>query len=277
MAVSRRSGRSRFTLVLLILTSITLLTLDVRGFGPLDSARDSTLSALGPVKDFVADVTSPVSDAWNGAFRYGDLEAENERLQERIRELEGTRVEAERDITMLRDILGELNIPYVGDVERVRARVVSGPVGNVDNVIEISKGSDDGLAVGMPVVVQSGLVGRIDRVTASRARVALITDPEFNVGVRLTRSGDVGVARGQGPGRPLIVYQSIESDVIVQDNELVVTSGIERGLFPPDIAVGTVRSSQVLRGELDQEVLVDPLANLGDLSYVTVLLWTPPE
>lgn len=277
MAVSRRSGRSRFTLVLLILTSITLLTLDVRGFGPLDSARDSTLSALGPVKDFVADVTSPVSDAWNGAFRYGDLEAENERLQERIRELEGTRVEAERDITMLRDILGELNIPYVGDVERVRARVVSGPVGNVDNVIEISKGSDDGLAVGMPVVVQSGLVGRIDRVTASRARVALITDPEFNVGVRLTRSGDVGVARGQGPGRPLIVYQSIESDVIVQDNELVVTSGIERGLFPPDITVGTVRSSQVLRGELDQEVLVDPLANLGDLSYVTVLLWTPPE
>jgi rod shape-determining protein MreC len=275
--MSRRSGRSRFTLILLILTSITLLTLDIRGFGPLEGARDSTLSALGPVKDFVADATAPVSDAWNGAFHYGDLEAENERLQDRIRELEGTQVNAERDITTLRNILGELTIPYVGDIETRVATVVSGPVNNFDDVIEIDKGSDDGLEVGMPAVSRGGLVGRIDRVTPNRSRIVLITDPGFIVGVRLTRSGDVGVARGQGSDRPLIVDQSVEADVVVQDNELVTTSGLERGLFPADVPVGTVRSSQILEGELDQELLVDPLANLGDLSYVNIMLWTPTE
>jgi rod shape-determining protein MreC len=277
VAISRRSGRSRFTLILLLLTSVTLLTLDIRGFGPLESARDSTLSALGPVKDFVADTTAPVSDAWNGAFRYGDLEAENERLQDRIRELEGTQVDAERDIALLRNILGELNIPYVTDIEARVALVVSGPVSNFEDTIEINKGSGDGVEVGMPVVSHAGLVGRIDRVTANRSRVVLITDPDFNVGVKLTRSGDVGVARGQGSNRPLIVDQGIESDVVVQDNELVTTSGLGRSLFPADVPVGTVRSSQVLRGELDQELLIDPLANLGELSVVNILMWTPPE
>jgi hypothetical protein len=40
MALPDRSGRSRFTLALLIVTSITLLTLDFRGFGPLDAVTD---------------------------------------------------------------------------------------------------------------------------------------------------------------------------------------------------------------------------------------------
>lgn len=277
MALSRRSGRSRFTLVLLILTSITLLTLDIRGFAPLENARDATLSALGPVKDFASDVASPISDAWNGAFHYGDLEAENERLQERVRELEGTQFNAERDISMLRNILGELNIPYIGDLETRVATVVSGPVDNFSDVIEIDKGSDDGLAVGMSAVTHAGLVGIVDRVTPERSRIVLITDPGFEVGVKLSRSGDIGVARGQGAGRPLIVDQGIEADVVVTDNELVTTSGLERSRFPAAVNVGLVSSSQVLAGELDQELLIEPLADLGDLSYVNIILWTPSE
>jgi rod shape-determining protein MreC len=275
--MSRRSGRSRFTLILLILTSITLLTLDIRGFGPLENARDSTLSALGPVKDFVADATSPISDSWNGAFHYGEIEAENERLQERVRELEGTRFNAERDISMLRNILGELNIPYIGDVETRVATVVSGPVDNFSDVIEIDKGSDDGLQVGMSAVTHAGLVGIVDRVTPNRSRIVLITDPGFEVGVKLSRSGDVGVARGQGAGRPLIVDQGIEADAVVTDNELVTTSGLARSRFPASVNVGLVSSSQVRAGELHQEVLIEPLADLGDLSYVNVLLWMPDE
>ena len=44
-----------------------------------------------------------------------------------------------------------------------------------------------------------------------RATVLLVTDPDFNVGVRLATRSDTGVAKGNGPGKPLtidLVYNS---------------------------------------------------------------------
>ena len=70
MALStRRSGRTRFTILLLVLTAITLLTLDGRGFGPIDSARSAVLSVLSPVGD---------------AARRG-VPADRQRLEQRLR------------------------------------------------------------------------------------------------------------------------------------------------------------------------------------------------
>ena len=90
MALStRRGGRTRFTLILLILTSITLLTLDFRGFAPLNSARSAVLDAFEPVGNFASDTLRPVGDAWNGAFDYDNVKNENDQLRQRIDELEG--------------------------------------------------------------------------------------------------------------------------------------------------------------------------------------------
>ena len=81
VAVSRRNSRSRFTIVLLVLTSITLLTLDYRGFAPLDAARSGVLAVLAPVGDATSSVFRPVGDVWSGAFDHGDLQRENEDLR----------------------------------------------------------------------------------------------------------------------------------------------------------------------------------------------------
>ena len=89
MALSRRVGRSRFTLVLLILTSITLLTLDFRGFGPIDSARSAALSVFAPVGDAATSVFRPVGNLWHGAFEYDDLKRENDDLQAQLLDLQG--------------------------------------------------------------------------------------------------------------------------------------------------------------------------------------------
>ncbi|HEY6533176.1 MAG TPA: hypothetical protein VIY72_12775, partial [Acidimicrobiales bacterium] len=90
MALStRRSGRTRFTILLLVLTAVTLLTLDGRGFGPIDSARSAILSALAPVGDAASAVVEPIGNAWDSAFRQSDLQAENERLREDNDRLQG--------------------------------------------------------------------------------------------------------------------------------------------------------------------------------------------
>ena len=93
------------------------------------------------------------------------------------------------------------------------ARVLSSDPSNFSHTIDISKGSDDGLKVGMPVVNGAGLVGRIVQVTPNRSTVQLITDPDFLVGVRLLGSDlATGTAHGQGQGEDLLVDTRLEPD-----------------------------------------------------------------
>lgn len=279
MAVSRQTSRTRvrFTLILLILTSITLLTLDFRNFEPVENARTVALETLRPVKDAAASAFEPVGDAWDGALGYDELEAENEVLQERIDELEGELALVDDAKTTLQDLYDELEIDYVGDIPTEVANVVYGPVNNFDHVIEIDKGSADGIEVGQPVISGAGLVGVIEQVSQNRAVVTLVTDPGFRVGVRLSTSGDLGVAQGQGRGRPLIVFSGIDPGLDIPEDELVTTSGLERTRYPQHVPVGTVTSSVIAEGDLDQDLFVEPLADLDGLAFVNVMLWEPEE
>ena len=86
MVLAQRTGRSRHRLVLLALTAITLLTVDLNGFGPAESAQRAVRDVLNPVASLASTIFSPVGDAWNSVFNYDDLEKENERLQSEMQE-----------------------------------------------------------------------------------------------------------------------------------------------------------------------------------------------
>jgi rod shape-determining protein MreC len=277
VAVARQATRSRFTLILLILTSVTLVTLDLRGFAPLDDARHAASDVFAPVRDAADSAFEPVGDAWDGALSYDELEAENERLLERIEELEGAAALNDDAREQLEELLAELDIEYIGDIPPVRARVVSGPAADFEHRIEINQGSADGIEVGMPVVTRAGLVGRIDDVSRNRAVVQLVSDPAFRVGIRLSENDDIGVARGQGRDEPLLVFSGIDVGLEIDEGELTKTSGLEGTLFPADIPVGRVERVVTSQGELEQDLLIEPLADLDRLSWVNVLLWEPVE
>src|SRR5437879_8625531 len=89
MALSRRNGRSRFTLILLVLTSVTVLTLDFRGSSAVQGLRDGAATAFSPLRGAADTVFSPVGDAWNGVWHYDDVRKENEQLRQHVAELEG--------------------------------------------------------------------------------------------------------------------------------------------------------------------------------------------
>jgi rod shape-determining protein MreC len=127
----------------------------------------------------------------------------------------------------------------------------------------------------MPVATGGGLVGRVTQVTGSSAQVDLVTDPEFRVGVRLATTGDLGTARGQGRDDPLAVDSAMSPRAEVAAGTGVVTSGVDRSAFPPGIPVGTVDSVRQGSGGLALELMVDPLIDVDQLSYVTVLQWQP--
>jgi rod shape-determining protein MreC len=264
--------RSRSTLTLLVLASLSAILLDARGPGVVDTVRDGAVDALAPVRSVTAGAVEPVGDLLAGIAGYDDLEQENERLRQRVDELEGERHASTSERRSLREALDLLEVPWLGDVPAVGARVVGAPVSNLEQTVELDKGSDDGVAEGMPVVASDGLVGRVEEVSGRRSRVRLVTDPGSAVGVRLVGSGDPGSAEGEGPERDLSVL-FVEPGTEVEPDELVVTSGLEGAAFPADIPVGHVVEATTRPGELSQDVTLRPAADLGRLELVRVLQW----
>jgi rod shape-determining protein MreC len=275
VALTRRNGRSRATLVFLILLSITLITLDFRGdSGIIDAIRDGATDALAPVRNVADDVFSRVGDAIHGITGYGGVRDENARLKARIAELEGRSTEVEADRRELKEALALLGVGFVGDIPTVAARVVGAPVSNFEQTIELDKGSSDGIGVDMAVVSGDGLVGRVVQVSRSRAMVRLITDPASSVGVRFVDSNEVGIAEGEGAGRRMSVG-FVDIGVKLKRRELAVTSGLNDSIFPPGIPVGRLAKATASPGELQQDVTLDPLADLDHLRFVRVLQRKP--
>jgi rod shape-determining protein MreC len=274
VALSRRNGRSRATLLFLILTSITIITLDFRGDGSgvIGRVRNVATDALAPVRDTADSVLSPVGNAFSGITGYGDLKDENARLKARIAELEGQHTRNDDAEVQLRELLALDHLDFVGNVPTVAARVVSVPVSNFEQTIELDRGTDQGVRVDMPVVTGSGLVGRVVEASGKRAMVRLITDPASSVGVRVSRSGETGVAQGEGPKRTMSVgFIDVNADV--RKGDLAVTSGLEGGsdIYPAGLPVGRVVRADKLEGELQQRVDIRALADVVHLTYVRVL------
>ena len=276
MAVYRRSRRHRFFLVLLALTSVTVLTLDYRGAddGALRGVRQTARDAFAPVQAAAERVVSPIAGFFSTIRDFGDLKSENTRLR---RQLDEARAEAIRGADADRERQGLLQLQgldYTGGLDSVPARVIATAPTNFQLTITLDRGSDARLEVGMPVVTSAGLVGRVTEVSKLRSTVLLITDPQSNVGVRLANSGEQGVVRGGGPRNPLPL-DLITTEVPVEVGEPVVTSGLERGLFPPQIPVGLVGSVAVAPGALQKDILLDPSVDLLRIEFVRVLLWKP--
>jgi rod shape-determining protein MreC len=280
VALSRRSGgRSRLTIALLVFTSIALLTLDFRNAEVVQSARRIAGTAFSPLRGAAETVASPFSNAWHGITDYGDLKNENDDLRKELEEAQGEAVLQDDAATQLSEILDQQHLEWVGDIDTTTARVLSSDPSNFSHTIDISKGSDDGLKVDMPVVNGAGLVGKIVQVTPNRSTVQLITDPDFKVGVRLLGSDlATGTAHGQGRGEDLLVDTRLEPDIDdpPKPGTALTTSGAQLSAFPDSIPVGKVRTVREAGGGLTLELVVRPMADTDRMQFVTVLLWEPP-
>lgn len=277
MAAPRRSGPRKLTLVVLVLLSITVLTLDFRGVAVVDGTRGAASTIFGPLRSGAEWVSTPFRNTWNGVFRYDDVARENEELRARVAELEGQQVTDADAAAQFPELLDLVDIPWVGSINTATARVVSRPASNFSFVIDLDKGSEAGIREGMPVVTGAGLVGRITLVTPGRSQVQLVTDPDFRVGVRVVETQELGTARGRGAGRSLLVDTNINPDLGVEEGALLTTSGADRSAFPPSIPVGEVVGTRDASGGLVLDLFVAPFADLEKLNFVDVLLWEGVE
>jgi len=132
----------------------------------------------------------------------------------------------------------------------------------------IDHGSDSGLRHGMPVITDQGLVGRIDAVTATAARVQLITDPGSTVNVRLQSNNTEAQIIGSVTGE--ISLEMVSQDVELLPGELILTSGLGGG-YPADIMVGQAVSVRSSSTDLFQSASIQSVVEFNSLQAVLVI------
>lgn len=273
MVVHYRSGRQRFTLLLLVLMSITVITIDSRGGdkGAFATARSVAQDVVAPVQSVVAGVFSPIGNVFD-RLTGGSVEKENERLRRDLAAARGKLLRANQMESEARRLNELLGLSFAPDVKGIAARVIGYGPGNFESTILLDKGSSAQLAVGMPVITPEGLVGRVIKVSSHRAVVLLLTDATSGVGVRFTSTGDRGIA--QGTGRPdSLDLDLVDPKVAIQRGEIVVTAGLQNGRFPAGIPVARVTRVRKVPGALEQDIKIQPIVQTGSLEHVKVLIW----
>ena len=132
----------------------------------------------------------------------------------------------------------------------------------------IDLGSDQGIAPGMPVMSDVGLVGRIVEVSANSSKVLLITDPGSAINALVQGSRVLGVLAGVDGGNPRIKY--LTQDVVISPGDIVLTSGLG-GSLPKGLVIGQIFKVRHRDYEMFQEAEVRPTVNFDRLELVLVI------
>jgi rod shape-determining protein MreC len=274
VAATRHTSQ-RLTLLMLVLASITVLTLDYHGEASraIGHVRSGVADVFAPLQRGVAAALHPLGDVVSGSVHYGELETVNAQLRaeigslQRQASLDHYTLAAAEQITVLN------RLPFV-QVPSVPAEVISEPSSNFDHTIEIHLGTSSGIGPGMPVVGDAGLVGTVLSASSSYATVQLLTDPRSTIGVRVGSS----FFRATGTGRALDL-QTLETGSgasAPRAGDRAVTSGQDNGAYPPSIPVGVISSVAISASGVVSTITLTPLVNLSTIQYVSVLQWLPP-
>jgi len=232
------------------------------------------MKVTGPVQGAASRLLSGVSDLWRGYVALVGVESENEALREELGrltararradalEIENARLRAMLDFKKSRRDLVTVGAHVIGKDVSPFARVVR---------VAIDAGEDAKLAEGMPVIDETGLVGRLSRVAGSYAEVLLTVDARSAINVRIQGKGVGGTLTGTASQYNYVsrfTYPQRAEPIEVGD--LLVTSGHDK-VFPPGLPVGVVRSIDERQRGVEYELQVTPAVNFADVDRVYVV------
>lgn len=156
------------------------------------------------------------------------------------------------------------------------ARIVAKDITRNSYLI-LNAGRRDSVAVGMPVIDERGVLGKVVLVSEHYSKVMPYLHNGFRLPVKVQPSQASGILRWDGERRDRLVIDFIVKTERVEKGQLVVTSGYS-GIFPAGLPVGLVDSVSARAGRNELGIQVTPASPLSAAEYAFVLLMKPdPE
>ena len=261
-ALLQRGAKQKFSLFVLILLSLSIFALDISKLKPIKILRSllndgvyrisaissSPIKFSGTVKDFFIThifvykenrkLKTELEELKNKDFQTLYLQTANKRLQDII-QLE----KKSAFTTIAAKVILDKNSPYL-------------------NSVIINRGSSSRIKLGMPVLSEGNLVGRVVEVNFLSARILLLNDLNSKIPVMISPKGSQAILSGRGEDKPKLEY--LPEKFELSDKNLVFTSGKD-GIFFEGIPVGNVIFE-------DNKIKVKLFSDPNQVSFVNVIL-----
>lgn len=245
------------------------------------------LSAAGvpiPLRNVVNVIATPlqkcfgyITDAVDGFVSYytqfDDLVSENAALKKENAELRDRLYNAE-EIEKTNEYLSrflEMKRAHT-DFTFAEANVIGSGSGNYMTVFTVDRGTAHGIQQGMPVVSDTGVIGYVDEVGLTWAKIRTLIESASSIGAYIERTGELGLVEGSfdlaADGICEITYLAAASDVQIGDR--VLTSGYG-SVYPRDLVVGYV--TEIIPDDYSRTLTarITPAALLEDLDKVMII------
>lgn len=268
---SSGGNRSRLLLVLLLVSSLFLITLDLRGVNLASGIRSGVSTVISPVENLFSKLFSPVGDFASDVRNFGQSKKQIAELNKQIESLKTKEILDKDTLGQLSQLKNVLDLAGRGGYKVVAARVINrGSTATFRETITIDAGTQSGITKNMTVISESGLVGVVKSVTSNSSIVLLMSDPTFKVGVRIAGTQSIGVVSGQGGSSYLLQLLDATGEIKVGDALVARGSAGDRP-FVPGVPVGLVVSVSSNASSITQNADVESSANLEKISVVAVV------
>ena len=268
----RNGGRARLLLVILIVTSLFLITLDLRGVKVINGFKQGSQTIMSPFQRAGSVVFSPVKNFFSDVTHLGrtqnqikKLEAENANLKQKLI----NRKIADAQLNQLKSIL---DLAGTAGYKVVNAKVISQGSGqSFAQTITIDSGSNAGIKKNMTVLSQYGIAGVVKDVYPNSALIQLASDPSFRIGARIAGTQQIGILSGRG-SRSASLQLLDNSTTVAEGDVLLARGSIADRPFVPGVPIGYVTGVDNSAGAVAQTATVRFYTNFSTLGVVAVVL-----
>jgi rod shape-determining protein MreC len=271
--------RAPIWLGILLLTNLVIMAVDARDSVTRQRLLRVWVQALAsPAQSLTSGASGASTNFFRQIVSFRSTAKENEDLRQQLAAAQLELRQATQAAAENERLSGLLNLKEQTGYDRIPARVIARDSSVWFDTVTINRGSASGIALNMPVVTASGIVGRVVALSPWTAQVMLVTDEKAAAGAivgQLGQSGALGSVRGLG-NSGLIEMRYVSGLEPVAVGDYILTTG-QDGIYPPGLSVGQV--VQVKNGTATQphEILIRPSARLDQLAEVAVLLYRPPQ
>jgi len=268
------SRRTLIVSLIIALITVNIILLSVTSklrYSPFGPGRIA-IPLIGPMQQSASYSVRFVKGIWRHYFFLISAAKENESLKKalsREKKKNSQLKEIELSNKRLRCLL---NFQKTMTHRVLSAEVIGEDPSPWFKAVTIDKGSADGVAKGLPVVVSEGIAGLVTDVTYRYAKVLLIIDQNSAVDALIQRSRARGIIKGGFLNQCFLKNVLRKYDIDIGD--VVVSSGLD-GVFPKGLRIGHISSVVKQKAGIFQEITVMPYINFEELEEVLVLLGPP--
>ena len=255
---------------------LSLVLLSKIGDNPVQRA---VYSVMSPLFRTTEKIVTPVRKFSYRLKNAGKFEAEIEELKKQVNALKVENRSREEYIIENKRLKELLSLKDgMTDGRMVTARVISYEPNSWYDTVVINKGENAGIDKDNAVITGLGVVGRVTEVGKNWAKVSTIINISNSVGVKLARTGDIGVVSGDAilAENKQCRLEYLSNDKKLINGDILLTSGLG-GIYPSDLNIGKVIDIHSdSAGNLDYAV-VEPSVDFSSLYEVLVITYHDGE